>query len=111
MEASSSIHLSLDRLKAVDLALSLAVAPGGFHRCDDGIKVLLQAVRESNQRPDAGLRCGVNPMAHAICVLRGDGFAKIQSQEPHRSNDRTVYCHLLEQNPLLFRQMLCWSAR
>jgi hypothetical protein len=38
----------------------------------------------------------VNPMPHGICVLRGDGFAKIQGQEPHRSNDWTVYCDLLE---------------
>ena len=46
----------------------------------------------------------------AILVMRGDGFAKIQGQEPHRSDDWTVYCDLLEQNPLLFRQTLCWSA-
>ena len=83
------------------------LASSRIHR----VKVLLQAVRESNQRPDAGPRCGVNPMPHAICVLGGDGFAKIQGQEPHRSNDWIVYCDLLEQNPLLFRQMLCWSAR
>ena len=50
-------------------------------------------------------------MQHAVLVVRGDSFAKIQGQEPQRSNDWTVYCDLLEQNPLLFRQMLCWFAR
>jgi hypothetical protein len=50
-------------------------------------------------------------MQHAILVVRGDGFAKIQGQEPHGSNAWTVYCDLLEQNSLLFRQTLCWSAR
>jgi hypothetical protein len=49
-------------------------------------------------------------MKHAILVFVDDGLAKIQGQEPHRSNDWAVYRDLLEQNPLLFRQTLSWSA-
>ena len=78
MESSTPIHLSLDGLEAVDLSFRLAVAPGSFHRCDDRIEVLVQAIGESNQRSDAGLRHCANPMPHAILVVRGDGFAKIQ---------------------------------
>lgn len=111
MESSTPIHLALDSLEAVNLSFSLAVAPGSFHRCNDRVEVLLQAVCESNHRPDTGLGRSSNPMKHAIPVFFDKGLAKIQGQEPHRSNDWTVYGDLLEQNPLLFGQTLCWSAR
>ena len=97
MEPSAAIHLALDGLEAVNLALSLAVAPGSLNSADDRLEISPQAIGESSQGAEARLGRSSNPMQHAIRVLRGDGFTKIKGQEPNRSNDWTVYCDLLEQ--------------
>jgi len=94
MEASAPIHLSLNSLKAVDLSFSPAVAPVGSHRRDDRVEVLLQAVRESNQRPDAGLRCGANQcsMPSVSCVAMASRKSSARNRIDRMIGQFTATC-------------------
>jgi hypothetical protein len=69
VEASATLHLALDYLQSIDLALNLTAAPSCLDRGGDGSQILSKTVAESDQRANTRLHRGVNPVTHFASVI------------------------------------------
>ena len=63
LEAGAPVHLTLDRLEAVDLALDLSGAPRSVHRGSHRGDIFLQPVGEPDHGTERGALGILDPLA------------------------------------------------
>src|SRR5215210_2661222 len=110
LEAGPAVHLALQELELVDLALSLAVTPREFQPSADGGPVAAEADRETAQLgqlaplrlSDPGFESLVVPLAH-------DG-EKAPGQFTRASGLWTPLAECLDEHPLVWLQVV-WTSQ